>query len=259
MKRRRHRFFREDTVAPWLTLLVVLSLWWLGARTLGVNDDTANTVTPVPDATAPGPPVSGAPAAPAPSRDTGSAPDAASARREREADRAERAMAAPADDAFVTSTARSSATGEVAELLAKRLAIPVSGIPASALRSTYDQARGGGSRVHQAMDILAPRGTPVVAALEGRVVKLFTSAAGGLTIYQFDPEERFCYYYAHLDSYAPDLAEGQIVKRGQVIGYVGTTGNSPPGTPHLHFAIYKLGPDKKWYDGEPLDPFLVLR
>ena len=109
------------------------------------------------------------------------------------------------------------------------------------------------------MDILAPRGTPVVAATDGRIAKLYTSAAGGLTIYQFDAEERFCYYYAHLDSYAPNLREGENVAQGRVIGYVGTTGNAPPGTPHLHFAIYKLGADKKWWDGEPLDPFLVLR
>jgi murein DD-endopeptidase MepM/ murein hydrolase activator NlpD len=109
------------------------------------------------------------------------------------------------------------------------------------------------------MDILAPRGTPVLASVSGRVVKLFTSAAGGLTIYQFDEDERYCYYYAHLDSYAPDLTEGQTVSRGQVIGYVGTTGNAPPGTPHLHFAIFRLGPEKKWWEGEPLDPITFLR
>ena len=109
------------------------------------------------------------------------------------------------------------------------------------------------------MDILAPRGTPVVAAVGGRIAKLFTSAAGGLTIYQFDEAEQFCYYYAHLDSYAPDLNEGQIVQRGQVIGYVGTTGNAPPDTPHLHFAIYRLGAEKRWWDGTPIDPIDVLR
>ena len=109
------------------------------------------------------------------------------------------------------------------------------------------------------MDILAPRGTAVLAAVDGRIAKLFTSAAGGLTIYQFDADERFCYYYAHLDGYAPNLNEGQSVRRGQLIGFVGTTGNAPPGTPHLHFAIYRLGPDRKWWDGEPIDPIHVLR
>ncbi len=91
---------------------------------------------------------------------------------------------------------------------------------------------------------IAPRGTPVVAAVDGRIAKLFTSAAGGLTIYQFDPEERFCYYYAHLDGYAPDLNEGQTVQRGQIIGYVGTTGNAPTGHPHLHFAIFDSAPTR---------------
>jgi murein DD-endopeptidase MepM/ murein hydrolase activator NlpD len=109
------------------------------------------------------------------------------------------------------------------------------------------------------MDILAPRGTPVLAAVDGRVVKLFTSAAGGLTVYQFDVEERFSYYYAHLDAYAPDLNEGESVARGQILGFVGTTGNAPADTPHLHFAIYRLGPDKKWWEGEALDPFDLLR
>ena len=85
------------------------------------------------------------------------------------------------------------------------------------------------------------------------------SAAGGLTIYQFDPEEHFTYYYAHLDSYATGLKEGDEVTRGQTVGYVGTTGNAPPGTPHLHFAIFKLGSDKRWWEGLPLDPFDVLR
>jgi peptidoglycan LD-endopeptidase LytH len=137
--------------------------------------------------------------------------------------------------------------------------VPVAGVEPSSLRSSFDEVRGGGTRRHEAMDILAPRGTPVVAAVSGRIAKLFTSAAGGLTIYQFDLDERFCYYYAHLDAYAPDLNEGETVQRGQIIGYVGTTGNAPPDTPHLHFAIYRLGPDKKWWEGEPLDPFDVLR
>jgi murein DD-endopeptidase MepM/ murein hydrolase activator NlpD len=135
--------------------------------------------------------------------------------------------------------------------------VPVAGVERSALTSTFDDPRGKG--LHEAMDILAPRGTAVVAALDGRIVKLFTSAAGGLTIYQFDLEEKFCYYYAHLDSYASGLTEGQIATRGQTIGYVGTTGNAPPGTPHLHFAIFNLGADKRWWEGEPIDPFLALR
>ena len=162
-------------------------------------------------------------------------------------------MSPPAD-----SVSAVTAGAEVEELRDKGLAIPVAGIPASSLRSTFGEARGG-TRQHQAMDILAPRGTAVLASEDGRIAKLFTSAAGGLTIYQFDPQEQYCYYYAHLDSYAPDLTEGQRVKRGEVIGYVGTTGNAPPGTPHLHFAIFKLNADKRWWEGAPIDPFLVLR
>jgi murein DD-endopeptidase MepM/ murein hydrolase activator NlpD len=153
---------------------------------------------------------------------------------------------------------RTAAGGDVEALRGKRLLVPVAGIEAKTLRSTFEDSRGGGRR-HEAMDILAPRGASVVAAVDGRIVKLFTSAAGGLTIYQYDPEEEFCYYYAHLDGYVADLTEGQTVKRGQTIGYVGTTGNAPPGTPHLHFAIFKLDANKRWWEGDALDPFLVLR
>jgi peptidoglycan LD-endopeptidase LytH len=247
MKSRRRRFLREDTVAPWLTLVVVIGLWWLGANALGLNDTGANdpaaaaTIAAVP------------PKDDVPTRTSRSGAAAAPA---------ERAMPGPTDEGFVRSGPPVPATipsDDVDAIRDARPAIPVSGIEASALRSTYDEVRGGGSRKHEAMDILAPRGTPVVASVDGRIAKLFTSAAGGLTVYQFDVAERFCYYYAHLDSYAPNLTEGVTVQRGQVIGYVGTTGNAPPGTPHLHFAIFKLGADKKWWDGEPLDPFLVLR
>ena len=116
--------------------------------------------------------------------------------------------------------------------------VPVAGIEASSLRSMFDEVRGGGTRRHEALDILAPRGTPVVAAVSGRIAKLFSSAAGGLTIYQFDLDERFCYYYAHLEAYAPNLNEGETVHRGQIIGYVGTTGNARGTPPHLHLGVY---------------------
>jgi peptidoglycan LD-endopeptidase LytH len=165
-------------------------------------------------------------------------------------------MPGPADAEF--AVASKAGGGEVETLRANEPVVPVAGVQRSALASTFDDVRGGGRR-HEAMDILAPRGTPVVAAVDGRIVKLFTSAAGGLTIYQFDAEDEFCYYYAHLDSYATNLSEGEFARRGQTIGYVGTTGNAPPETPHLHFAIFKLGPDKRWWEGDPIDPFLVLR
>jgi peptidoglycan LD-endopeptidase LytH len=133
----------------------------------------------------------------------------------------------------------------------------VDGVPPDALVSSFRDARGG--RQHEAMDILAPRGTRVLAVEDGKLAKLFTSDAGGLTIYQFDGAERFVYYYAHLDSYAAGLTEGAILKKGSVIGYVGTTGNAPKDTPHLHFGISKLDPDHRWWGGTPLDPYLVFK
>lgn len=150
------------------------------------------------------------------------------------------------------------ASGDIAPLMAKRLTIPVAGVDATALQDMFGDIRGGGTRGHGAIDIMAPRGTPVVAVEDGRIAKLFTSAEGGLTIYQFDPTETYSYYYAHLDSYAEGLKEGQAVKRGQLIGAVGFTGNASPEGPHLHFAIFRLGPERKWHEGEPINPYRPL-
>ena len=138
----------------------------------------------------------------------------------------------------------------------RHLLIPVKGFPRKALRDNFDEKRG--MRPHEALDIMAPRGTPVVAADDGRVAKLFRSVAGGITIYQFDPDERFTYYYAHLDHYASGLVEGSRVKRGEVIGFVGTTGNAPANAPHLHFTVFRLGPDKRWWQGKAVNPFAFL-
>jgi len=137
------------------------------------------------------------------------------------------------------------------------LVVPVVGISAGDLRDQFDEPRSGG-RVHQAVDILAKRNTPVVAAEDGRIAKLFESKAGGLTIYQFDPTEGYALYYAHLESYAPGLDEGDRVRKGQVIGYVGTSGNAPKDVPHLHFAIFRLGPDKRWWQGDAINPYPLL-
>ncbi len=138
------------------------------------------------------------------------------------------------------------------------LLLPVQGITAAQLQDTFTDARSEG-RVHDAIDILAPAGTPVLAVADGTVEKLFDSARGGLTVYQFEPGGRYCYYYAHLLRYADGLAEKQQVKRGQVIGYVGSTGNASPEAPHLHFEIHALGPEKQWWKGESLNPYPVLR
>lgn len=138
------------------------------------------------------------------------------------------------------------------------LLLPVAGIHVQQLRDNFDETRGG-TRRHEAIDILAPRGSPVLAAVDGTVVKLFTSQQGGLTVYEFDPASEYCYYYAHLDRYAPGLAEGRALKRGDRIGDVGTTGNAPKDTPHLHFAVFRLGPNKRWWEGVPVNPFPMLQ
>lgn len=246
MRRRRRRILRDDVIAPWLTIGVILGLWWVGASLLRPEliASPSAAIDRLRDADIPR------------AASTGVRDRVARAHRVEEAipTPADRAMPAPAD----AMPAMALGGSDVSELVAKRLLVPVAGLEASSLRSTFADARGSGRR-HEAMDILAPRGAPVLAALDGRIVKLFTSAAGGLTIYQYDVEEAFCYYYAHLDSYAADLTEGQRVTRGQTIGYVGTTGNAPPGTPHLHFAIFKLNADKRWWEGAPIDPYLVLR
>lgn len=138
------------------------------------------------------------------------------------------------------------------------LLLPVQGMTASDLRDTFADGRDANQRGHEAIDILAPRGTPVLAVDDGRIVKLFLSKPGGITLYQFDSTEQFAYYYAHLDRYADGLAEGQTVRRGSVIGYVGATGNASPDAPHLHFSIFRLGPEKQWWKGEPINPFAYL-
>ena len=137
------------------------------------------------------------------------------------------------------------------------LVVPVQGIARADLHDSFSDARGG-DRSHEALDIMAPRGTPVVAAVDGHVEKLFDSVPGGLTIYQFDPQGRHAYYYAHLDRYAAGLEEGDAVRQGQVIGYVGSTGNASDEAPHLHFAIFVLGPEKRWWEGTAINPYPLL-
>ena len=138
------------------------------------------------------------------------------------------------------------------------LLLPVQGITAAQLQDTFTDARSQG-RVHDAIDILAAEGTPVLAVADGTIEKLFDSERGGLTVYQFEPGGTYCYYYAHLQRYADGLAEKQAVKRGDVIGYVGHTGNASPDAPHLHFEIHRLGPEKQWWKGDSLNPYPVLR
>jgi murein DD-endopeptidase MepM/ murein hydrolase activator NlpD len=169
----------------------------------------------------------------------------------------EPAPVAPPPAAPATPTPVMSANA-LEDLRMRALTMPVEGIDRSKLHSNFDEMRGG-TRKHEALDILAPRNTPIMAVEDGKIAKLFLSDAGGITIYQYDPSMTYVYYYAHLERYAPGLKEGQQVKRGDVIGYVGTTGNAPRDTPHLHFAIFKMADDKKWWQGTPIDPYSVLK
>ena len=146
----------------------------------------------------------------------------------------------------------------VAELRDKHLTLPVQGITDAALHDSFTDKRDG-TRQHEAIDILSPRNTPVLAVEDGTIARFFVSVAGGNTIYQFDPDVRYVYYYAHLERYADGLKEHDVVRRGQIIGYVGTSGNAPKDTPHLHFSIFKLTDKKQWWQGAPINPYDVLK
>ncbi len=234
--RHRRRSVDAEAIAPWAALSFILLIWWAGAKTL--------------DWVKPGhsPPTSFG------RRVDRSVPKTDPVDTLRSEPALTRGM--PTTGATISADTTIS-TSDLGRLRSRSLIVPVRGIASDDLVSSFQDSRG--TRRHEAIDILAPRGTDVVAVEDGRVVKLFTSAAGGLTIYQFDPSETFVYYYAHLDEYAPGLQEGAMVRKGDVIGSVGTTGNAPKGTPHLHFAISKLDPDRRWWGGTALDPYLVWR
>ena len=150
------------------------------------------------------------------------------------------------------------AASAIGDLRSRGLRLPIDDAVVEAMKGGFDEGRAGG-RAHEAVDILAPRNTPIRAVEDGAIAKLFTSKAGGTTVYQFDPSGRFCYYYAHLESYAPGLHDGQHVSQGEVIGFVGTSGNAPPNTPHLHFAVFELDADRHWWKGRAIDPYLIFR
>lgn len=146
---------------------------------------------------------------------------------------------------------------DLGELRARTLAFPVPSVRWEDTPDTFSDRRG--TTPHEALDIPAPRGAPAVAVDDGVVEKLFRSVSGGLTIYLFDRARRFAYYYAHLDRYEPGLHEGQVVARGDVLAYVGSTGNASPEVPHLHFTIFKLDPTGRWWRGTALNPHPLLR
>ena len=144
-------------------------------------------------------------------------------------------------------------------LRTRELMVPVVGVAPAEVPDTYAAVRGGGRRRHEALDIPAPRGTPVVSADAGRILKLRRNHLGGLTIYATDPDERFVYYYAHLAAYRGGLRPGDLIRKGDVIGFVGTTGNADRRQPHLHFQVMVRAAGGRWWGGEPIDPrpFLV--
>ena len=231
--RYRRRSVHVEAIAPWVTLSVVLLIWWAGAKTV---DWVVRMEPPVA--------FNAGVDRSVPKRDP--------------LDRVPRDAAVSPRKPGPTISANTMVLGsDIHDLRQRSLAVPVRGLGAEDLASSFHDARG--SRQHEAIDILAPRGTDVVAVENGKIAKLFTSKAGGLTIYQFDPSEKYVYYYAHLDSYAPGLKEGITVRKGDILGAVGTTGNAPKNAPHLHFGISKLDPDKRWWGGTALDPYLVWR
>ncbi|HEX8271328.1 MAG TPA: M23 family metallopeptidase [Longimicrobiaceae bacterium] len=159
----------------------------------------------------------------------------------------------PAEDPPPAAAAPAADAGSDAGLL-----IPVQGVGAASLVDTYEQARGQGRR-HDAIDIAAPRGTPVLASADGAVLKLFRSERGGITLYQLAPDRRTVYYYAHLDRYAPGMAEGRALRRGEVLGYVGDTGDAEPGNYHLHFEVTTTADPARYWGGVPRNPYPLLR
>jgi murein DD-endopeptidase MepM/ murein hydrolase activator NlpD len=234
--RHRRRSLHAEAVAPWAALSFILLVWWAGAKTL----NWAN------------------PAHQYPLMSVGARVDPP-IRKAKPVDVVPAEPVVRAHDAGPTISANTTISdSDLSNLRARSLVIPVRDLEPDDLVSSFHDDRGS-RRQHEAIDILAPRGTDVLAVEDGKVAKLFTSAGGGLTIYQFDPSETFVYYYAHLDDYAPGLKEGAMLRKGDVIGSVGTTGNAPKDTPHLHFAIAKLDPDRRWWGGTALDPFLVWR
>ncbi|MDB5915984.1 MAG: hypothetical protein JWR40_218 [Massilia sp.] len=156
-----------------------------------------------------------------------------------------------------TASANAASTTAAAATPTGKLMIPVEGIKLAQLSDNFDQPRGK-ERHHEALDIMAPKGTKVIAVGDGKVVKLFNSKPGGLTVYQFDPSEKYAYYYAHLDRYADGVKEGSVLKRGDLVGYVGVTGNSAKDAPHLHFAVVELTPKKEWWKGTPVNPYPMM-
>jgi peptidoglycan LD-endopeptidase LytH len=166
---------------------------------------------------------------------------------------------APVRPTVPAPVAPAVAGADLAYLRDRALLVPVANVRARTLHGSFDDPRDGGSRTHLAIDILAPRGTPVLAADDGRIWTVRQNSLGGLTVYTVDPQDRFVFYYAHLDRYRPGIFDGMPLQKGDTLGFVGTTGNAPPNVPHLHFQVARIGPDHRWWTGTPVDPLPFLR
>lgn len=138
------------------------------------------------------------------------------------------------------------------------LTFPLPDVASAHFDDSFDAPREGG-RKHNAVDVMAPRGTPVLSVHDGRILRLSTNANGGITVYATDLEDQFVYYYAHLDRYHPNIYAGRPLLRGDTLGYVGTTGNAPKDAPHLHFQLMRMPADRRYWEGEPINPYPLLR
>lgn len=162
-------------------------------------------------------------------------------------------------DSAAAAATRQRIALAVEELRSRGIIVPIPGLTPDRLRDSFNQWRSNGTRRHHAIDMLAPRGTPILAADSGTVLKMNRSTLGGIAIYTSDPHRRFVYYYAHLDAYHPSITEGMTIARGDTLGFVGSTGNAPPNSPHLHFAIFRTDDVDRWYAGIPINPREVFR
>jgi murein DD-endopeptidase MepM/ murein hydrolase activator NlpD len=164
------------------------------------------------------------------------------------------AHAPPPALATVAAPADATAVAHLNSLL-----FPVANRDSARLADSFEDDRDGGARKHRAIDIMAPKGTPVLAVADGRVLRLANTSKGGISLYSADLEEQFVYYYAHLDRYHPAAYAGRPVLRGDTLGYVGTTGNAAGTAPHLHFQLMRMPADRKYWNGEPINPYPLLR
>lgn len=143
-------------------------------------------------------------------------------------------------------------------LRARAILIPVAGADMTRVDDSFYEGRDGGDRVHRAIDILAPRGTPILSADDGKILRMTTSTLGGISMYTVDANARLVYYYAHMERYNDAMSPGRAIMRGDTLGFVGTTGNAPKNTPHLHFQVMRWPSDGKYWNGEPINPFEAL-